>query len=44
MRILRLVVPFGLLYAQEKPVALYSGTGIWKDPITTKSLEALRSF
>src|SRR3954447_24171580 len=44
MRIICLLLPLGLALAQEKPVALYAGTGIWKHPITTKSVEAQRYF
>ena len=44
MRIFGLLLCFGLAFAQEKPVALYSGTGIWKHAITTKSAEAQRYF
>src|SRR3954447_8115082 len=44
MRIVCLLLPFALALAQEKPVALYSGTGIWKHPITTRSVEAQRYF
>src|SRR3954471_15303161 len=44
MRIVCLLLPFTLALAQEKPVALYPGTGIWKHPITTKSAEAQRYF
>jgi tetratricopeptide (TPR) repeat protein len=33
-----------LALAQEKPVALYPGTGVWKHPIATKSAEAQRFF
>lgn len=33
-----------LALAQEKPVALYSGTGVWKHPIATKSAEAQKFF
>src|SRR3954452_15501471 len=44
MRIFCLLLPFMLALAQEKPVALYPGTGAWKHPITTKSAEAQRYF
>src|SRR3954469_8439975 len=44
MRIVCLLLPFALALAQEKPVALYPGTGIWKHSITTKSTEAQRYF
>src|SRR3954451_4909164 len=44
MRIICLLLPLGIAFAQEKPVALYAGTGIWKHPITTKSVEAQRYF
>src|SRR3954454_1486438 len=44
MRIVCLLLPLGLALAQEKTVALYAGTGIWKHPITTKSVEAQRYF
>src|SRR5438309_5934814 len=44
MRIICLLLPLGLAFAQEKPVALYAGTGIWKHPITTKSVEAQKYF
>ncbi len=43
MRTLCLLLPL-LAFAQEKPVALYQGTGIWKHPIATKSQEAQRYF
>ena len=33
-----------LTLAQEKPVALYPGTGIWKHAIATKNPEAQRFF
>src|SRR5262252_7736118 len=33
-----------LTLAQEKPVALYPGTGIWKHAIATKNVEAQRYF
>ena len=44
MRIVLLLLPFAWAFAQEKPVALYAGTGIWKHPMTTKSVEAQRYF
>src|SRR3954453_12087366 len=44
MRIFCVLLPFMLALAQEKPVALYPGTGAWKHPITTKSAEAQRYF
>src|SRR6266513_5967695 len=44
MRIICLLLPLGLAFAQEKPVALYAGTGVWKHPITPKSVEAQRYF
>jgi len=44
MRIACLVLPLALAFAQEKPVALYQGTGVWKHPISTKSTEAQRYF
>jgi tetratricopeptide (TPR) repeat protein len=43
MRTLLFVLPL-LAFAQEKPVAIYPGTGIWKHPIATKSPEAQRFF
>jgi tetratricopeptide (TPR) repeat protein len=43
MRTLCLLLPV-LALAQEKPVAIYPGTGIWKHPIATKSVEAQRFF
>jgi tetratricopeptide (TPR) repeat protein len=44
MRTIYLVLPFALALAQEKPVALYSGTGAWKHAIQTSSPEAQRYF
>ena len=43
MRTVILLLPL-LALAQEKPVALYPGTGIWKHAIATKSPEAQRYF
>lgn len=43
MRMLLLALPL-LAFAQEKPVALLSGTGIWKHAISTKNPEAQRFF
>src|SRR4051812_32903811 len=43
MRKLLFVVCLGA-FAQEKPVALLSGTGTWKHPIATKSAEAQKFF
>jgi hypothetical protein len=37
-----LLVP--LAFAQEKPVALYKGTGVWHHPIATKSADAPKFF
>jgi tetratricopeptide (TPR) repeat protein len=44
MRLALLLIPFALASAQEKPVALYSGTGAWKHPITTTNPEAQKYF
>src|SRR5579871_5706677 len=33
-----------LTHGQEKPVTLYSGTGVWKHPIQTRSPEAQKYF
>jgi tetratricopeptide (TPR) repeat protein len=44
MRIALLVLPLALAFAQEKPVALYPGTGIWKHAIQTTSPEAQKFF
>ena len=43
MRTLLALLPL-LAFAQEKPVALYEGTGSWKHPIATKSAEAQQFF
>jgi tetratricopeptide (TPR) repeat protein len=43
MRRLLLLFPL-LAFAQEKPVTLLSGTGVWKHGIATKSPEAQRFF
>ena len=43
MRISCLLIPLFLM-AQEKPVTLYPGTGIWKHPIATRSPEAQKFF
>jgi tetratricopeptide (TPR) repeat protein len=43
MRTVILLLPL-LAFAQEKPVALYPGTGVWKHAIATKSPEAQRYF
>ena len=44
VRLLYTFLPLALAMAQEKPVALYSGTGIWKHPIQTSSPEAQKFF
>jgi tetratricopeptide (TPR) repeat protein len=44
MRIVCLFVPLALALAQEKPVALYKGTGVWKHAIQTSSPEAQKYF
>lgn len=44
MRIFWLFLPVALALAQEKPVALYPGTGLWKHPIQTKSPDAQKYF
>src|ERR1044071_4804185 len=44
MRIVCLFLPLAIAFAQEKPVALYPGTGIWKHAIHTSSPEAQRYF
>src|SRR5215475_9285837 len=44
MRIVCLLLPLALATAQEKPVALYPGTGIWKHSIQTGSPEAQKYF
>jgi tetratricopeptide (TPR) repeat protein len=44
MRIFWLFLPIVLALSQEKPVALYPGTGLWKHPIQTKSPEAQKYF
>ena len=44
MRIAFLFVPLALACAQEKPVTLYGGTGVWKHAIQTASPEAQQYF
>jgi tetratricopeptide (TPR) repeat protein len=44
MRIVCLILPLALALAQEKPVALYPGTGIWKHPIQTSNAESQKYF
>jgi tetratricopeptide (TPR) repeat protein len=44
MRLVYALLPLTLACAQEKPVVLYSGTGIWKHPIQTTSPEAQKYF
>ncbi len=44
MRIFWLFLPVVLALSQEKPVALYTGTGVWKHSIQTKSPEAQKYF
>jgi tetratricopeptide (TPR) repeat protein len=44
MRIVWLLLPLFVAVAQEKPVALYSGTGVWKHAIQTTSPEAQKYF
>ena len=44
MRIVCLFIPLALAFAQEKPVALYPGMGIWKHAIETNSPEAQKYF
>jgi tetratricopeptide (TPR) repeat protein len=44
MRGIWLFLPLTLALAQEKPVALYPGTGVWKHAIQTSSPEAQKYF
>ena len=44
MRIVCLVLSIALALAQEKPVALYPGTGAWKHAIHTGSADAQKYF
>jgi tetratricopeptide (TPR) repeat protein len=44
MRTLYLLFPVALALAQEKPVALYPGTGVWKHAIHTGNPEAQKYF
>src|ERR1051325_8697985 len=44
MRTLSLILCLGAALAQEKPVALYPGTGIWKHPIRTANPDAQKYF
>ena len=44
MRTLLLLLPMAALLAQERPVALLSGTGAWTHPIQTSSVDAQKYF